>query len=81
MGEAALGDVGSVEVVKRLGLRRRRLERIVRDVSRGRRACSDRGYGKLVAWLCEWRLVGMDVGMSWRGGIVEDSGNKPRLVC
>jgi hypothetical protein len=35
----------------------------------------------LIAWIYEWRLVRMDMGMSRRGGIVEDGCNKPRRVC
>lgn len=81
MGKAGLGDVSTVQVVKRFGLRYRRFERIVRDVGRGCRAGSDRWYGKWIAWLCEWRVVRVNMGVSWRGGIVEDGGNKPRRVC
>jgi hypothetical protein len=80
MREAGLGDVGSIEMVKRLGLRCRWLERIVRDVGGGCRACSDRRYGKLIAWLCVGGLVRMDVRMSGRGRIIEDGGNKSRRV-
>jgi hypothetical protein len=81
MGQAGLGDVSTVKVVKRLGLRCRRLERIVRDVGRGCRARSNGWHGKLIAWPREWRVVRMNMGVSWRGGIIEDGGNKPRRIC
>ena len=81
MREAGLGDVSSIEVVERLRLQCRWLERIIRDVGGGCRACSDCRYRKLIARLCEWRLVRVDVGMSWEGGVVENCCNKSGGIC
>ena len=68
--------MGSIKVVKRLRLRHGWFERIISNICCGCRACSDRWYGKLIYRICEGRLVRVDMGVSWRGGVVKDGCDK-----